>query len=548
MARLLALLLGCIVPAAASAQATVLSPRPDSVSLTIYRDGIALVTETRKVDLPAGPARLVLEGVVDTLLPRSAVISGAARPPASVDFHFERLTAASLVRSSVGKPVTVVRTSPRDGRVARQPARILSADQGVVLQFEQDNEALYCAGLPERLEFQQVPDELTARPTLSVLLDDGEPGPRTVTISYLAHGFSWSADYVAHLNATSDRMAINGWITLRNDTSSSFRAAQVQVVAGRLNLLARDENGSRPPYMGWIDPDAISERTGLPETPLDRLRDEEELEAAAELNLLHQCYPLGKTTDGLPRPPAELLVIQGEKLQRLAMEDADEELAEVQVTGTRITPVPLGDYQLYRLPWPTDLAARQTKQAQFLDEPRVRVQRIYGMTLYNTGEMVVTRPEGALAVLLRWQNDKASGLGEPLPLGQVRILEPGAAGEVFAGEARIGDSPVGVPVEASFARAIDVLAELTAESLEVRRQGRRWSASARIAQRFVNDKDLPVVIEVRTRGSGGGYTTSVRRSSLRSLRERGDVVWRFELPAGAETWLRFELLNDTRYD
>jgi len=30
----------------------VISPRPDSVSVTIYRDLFALVTETRTVDLP----------------------------------------------------------------------------------------------------------------------------------------------------------------------------------------------------------------------------------------------------------------------------------------------------------------------------------------------------------------------------------------------------------------------------------------------------------------------------------------------------------------
>ena len=37
----------------------------------------------------------------------------------------------------------------------------------------------------------------------------------------------------------------------------------------------------------------------------------------------------------------------------------------------------LGDYQLYRLPWATDLNARQTKQAVFLVKPRVKVERFY---------------------------------------------------------------------------------------------------------------------------------------------------------------------------
>ena len=42
----------------------VVSPRADSVSVTIYRDLFALVTETRSVDLPAGPVTLQFDCVV----------------------------------------------------------------------------------------------------------------------------------------------------------------------------------------------------------------------------------------------------------------------------------------------------------------------------------------------------------------------------------------------------------------------------------------------------------------------------------------------------
>ena len=41
----------------------------------------------------------------------------------------------------------------------------------------------------------------------------------------------------------------------------------------------------------------------------------------------------------------------------------------------------LGDYQLYRLPWATDLNARQTKQAVFLGKPRVKIERYYSYRL-----------------------------------------------------------------------------------------------------------------------------------------------------------------------
>jgi len=459
---LLLLAVGCLAAGSALAEVSIHSTHPESVSVTIYRDGIALVTETRHVEMPAEPVTLVFQGVVDSLLPRSAVISGAGRPLAEADFRHDRLTPASLLKRSVGKVVTIVRTAPRSGVVTRLEATIESADQGVVLRTVQGNEALFCSGLPERLEFAEVPGELTPTPTLSVRLGGGNAGMRTVTLSYLARGFSWSADYVAQLNKASSRMDLAGWITLRNETNSGFRQAQVQVVAGRLNLIPADDDGSRPPVTPWLAPDQIDEESGLPVTAMDLAREDEESAVNDEIALLRDCYPLGRSTNGLPAGMGAWDVVTGGASALLSIQG--EELQEIQVTGSRIVSrEQLGDYQLYRLPWPTDLNARQTKQAAFLDKRRVKVQRFYDVVLPYL-EATRPYPEDAAHVVLKWQNTRAAGLGEPLPAGQVRVFQAGQGGMVFAGEAGIDDKPVGLPAEIFIARAMDLMAEFTLQN------------------------------------------------------------------------------------
>ena len=72
--------------AARAQQIEVVSPQPDSVSVTIYRDLFALVTETRTVDLPDGAVTVSFEGVVETLLPASAVVADIGRPLAERNF------------------------------------------------------------------------------------------------------------------------------------------------------------------------------------------------------------------------------------------------------------------------------------------------------------------------------------------------------------------------------------------------------------------------------------------------------------------------------
>src|SRR5688500_19780203 len=89
--RLLALMLGLGLAAQAGAQLSgapiVSSPAPDRVAVTVYRDpdrglqplnlqwlgGYALVSETRRVSLPAGTSELRFEGVTSGIVPQSAI-------------------------------------------------------------------------------------------------------------------------------------------------------------------------------------------------------------------------------------------------------------------------------------------------------------------------------------------------------------------------------------------------------------------------------------------------------------------------------------------
>src|SRR5687768_14986203 len=81
MRVMLALLLA-LAPSLAAAQAITASPGPDSVAVTVYRDpnrgnrafnldwlnGYALISETRRVSLPAGETELRFEGVAGGII------------------------------------------------------------------------------------------------------------------------------------------------------------------------------------------------------------------------------------------------------------------------------------------------------------------------------------------------------------------------------------------------------------------------------------------------------------------------------------------------
>jgi hypothetical protein len=527
-ARITLLVLAAACAAArvsAQDEVSVVSPRADSIAVTIYRDDLALITETRTVNLPAPAVTLVLDGVVETLLPQSAVLTDAGRPPAESNFSFNRLTPRSLLERSIGETVTITRTNPATGRVTRLPATVLSAGGGVVLRIGDGHEALYCSGLPERLEFQRIPGELLAKPQLSVKLAAGEAGPRTVKLSYLAHGFAWSSDYAAHLNERSDRMRLEGWATLTNLTGAAFEQAEVQLVAGKLNILGAYERGSaaEPAYAndGESDVDA-------------RARIERE-QAEREVALLRDCF----ATD---LRMLRLRAREGDVMFDAPMAARGAALEEIAVTGSRIAArEELGDYQLYRLPWRTDLGPRQTKQVLFLDEPAVRVERFYGVRL---GSLLEAPDQDVLSpnLIVRWENTERAGLGEPLPSGIVRVFEPYGGRELFAGEAEIEDKPVGLPVELTIGRALNVSLEVTTafdREEAVREQNARMIVANE--HRVVNNKGVPIDVEIRHGVESTFANVDVDESSKPMRRKYGDLAWRFTVPPGAEQVLTYRL-------
>lgn len=205
----------------------------ESTAITVYNDDLALVKERRKATLPAGMVRLALRDVAARMRPETALLSAITGDPITLveqNFDFDLLTPAKLIEKYVGKEVTVIRINPATGEERRETARVLSANAGVVLRFGDRIET----GVPGRLAFDQVPDNLRDRPTLSVLLE-GEGGAQSFELSYLTGGLSWKADYVANLAGDDGSLDLSGWVTLTNQSGTSYEEARLQLVAGTVN-------------------------------------------------------------------------------------------------------------------------------------------------------------------------------------------------------------------------------------------------------------------------------------------------------------------------
>jgi len=213
------------------------------LSLTIYTNDLALVQDVRRLDLPSGRARQDFADVSAAIRPETVGLSAPDATVVEQNFDYDLLSPTSLMQKSVGDMITLIRTTPMTGVETRERARVLAVNGGVVLQIGDRIEVLRDDGLPARVVFDRVPETLRARPTLSVMLDSRRAGTRPVTLSYLSNGLAWNADYVALFDEKSGSIDVQGWVTLRNSSGTSFVNAKTILVAGAVGSADDGERG-----------------------------------------------------------------------------------------------------------------------------------------------------------------------------------------------------------------------------------------------------------------------------------------------------------------
>ena len=198
------------------------------VAVTIYNQNLALVKDKRRLTLEQGEVNLAFREVSAQMRPETALLTADGLAVIEQNFEFDLLTPEALLKKYVGHQVEVISRHPTTGVESRKSAKVLSANNGVVLQFDDHIET----GIPGRLSFSELPENLRDRPTLTMLLENTVTGAKDIELSYLTGGLQWRADYVAELNATDDAINLSGWVTLTNTSGASYRNAQLQLVAG----------------------------------------------------------------------------------------------------------------------------------------------------------------------------------------------------------------------------------------------------------------------------------------------------------------------------
>ncbi|MXO59194.1 hypothetical protein GRI89_06535 [Altererythrobacter salegens] len=530
--RRAALILAALPALAASpalARTTVDASAPQDVAVTLYRDpnrgtgqsmnrrnprGFAMISETRMVTLPPGESTIRFEGVAEGMVAVTAIVTGLPGGTIEKNRNADLLSPAALVDGTLGNRVTVTRTNPATGKAVSEEAVIRTrADGGLVLQTGAGYEAVRCSGLPEKLTFDRVPTGLSAQPVFTIDTQEKSGGTYTVQLTYLAWGFDWQAHYVATLDEPGKSgdvgVRLMSWLTLLNDNAQSFTGAQLNVVAGRLEVRSNYQALSDPPD-------------------------------ARPLRLT--CYPIGHTWMGSPiaypppppppPPPAPMavydesdqaIIVTGSKLRRSEFAASSPVMVAVEEN--------LGDLKLYRVPERVTVSAKGLKQVVFLDKDRVKGSLRYETTCdpWDYPEDEYSPASRVLATV----NDKQHGLGVALPNGAITMFEPSEAGDLFVGEEQLRDYAAGqdVDIEVGDSSLVQVRCGIVGREQGSYEKGSQVSLRATLT----NAADAPALVRLSLGASGAHKIVGLRDVRVKD----GERIVELTVPANGTKTLRW---------
>ena len=202
------------------------------VDVTVYNRDLALVRETRSVDLPAGVFRLEFRDVPAQIDPVTLLVNAPGDKSFDLleqNYEFDLMSRQRILEKYVGKDLSWIQ---EDGK--RVQGTLLGMSDGPV--FRVGGEIVF--DVPGRLALPALPANLRDRPTLVWLASSERKGATDLEASYVTHGMSWQADYVLQLDAAGQRGDLQAWVSVDNRSGGAFEDAKLLLVAGDVNQVA----------------------------------------------------------------------------------------------------------------------------------------------------------------------------------------------------------------------------------------------------------------------------------------------------------------------
>lgn len=220
------------IPALMFASVVKVDTTNSNLDLTIYNNGYGMISEDRSVNLTEiGSSRIMYEGIPTSIVMDSVVPTFSKKIDLfSQNYAYDTFSLSSLINKTIGKEISYLNdnTWEKGTLLANNPVLIKTAN-GLIVTIDK----------PEKIKFIDIPEEMAIKPSLFWNINSNNKGALDINLKYLTNGLSWSSNYVLNLNKY--ELSLQGWMSIRNDSGSTYNNASITCLAGEVNKIHNNE-------------------------------------------------------------------------------------------------------------------------------------------------------------------------------------------------------------------------------------------------------------------------------------------------------------------
>lgn len=203
-----------------------------SLDVTVFNGGLAVVRDRRSIVMPTGDVDLEFTEVAISIVPETVSLVSDRSDGFKANrqsYRYDLLNRQSLLERFVGRKVKYSRSILEEGNFEKflREGILLSLNPEIV-QFGDviEVEPLGTISLP------YIPDDLKTTPTLVFNGSNDREGEQLIDVRYHANNISWEADYAMTLEK---KGSLDAWVTVRNHSGTAMAIDHLSLVAGDLN-------------------------------------------------------------------------------------------------------------------------------------------------------------------------------------------------------------------------------------------------------------------------------------------------------------------------
>lgn len=200
----------------------------NTVSVTVYNSNLGVVKENRQIKIPKGISDVKITDVASQIDPTSVFVKLNGEV-LEQNYRYDLVSMFSILDRYIDKEITLI------GEKGNLSGTLLQSAGSIVLK-QKDNSLLMLSDFSKyQIATPSLPDGLITRPTLVWKVETNKEETQNVELSYQTSGMQWNAEYVAVLNEKDDKIDLNAWVSVTNNSGATFQDAKLKLIAGEVN-------------------------------------------------------------------------------------------------------------------------------------------------------------------------------------------------------------------------------------------------------------------------------------------------------------------------